>query len=156
MQPDEQLSPHFHLSEFTVSETATRLGLRNEPLGPQVSNLRRLAGVLEDVRRALGDVAITVTSGYRAPLVNAAVGSEPTSAHPDGRAADFIAPRFGTPVFIARRLIDAGIVFDQLIDEGGWVHLGIAPLGCTPRQQVLTAVFRRGEKTHYVSGLLRG
>ena len=154
MQVDQQLSPHFSLSEFTHSQTATRLGLRNEPLSAELANLRRLADVLEDVRRALGGVPIIISSGYRSPAVNNAVGGARNSAHLTGRAADFTAPRFGPPKRICQRIIDAGIVFDQLIDERGWVHLGIAPQGVEPRREVLTAFFAAGVPTRYAKGLV--
>lgn len=36
---DAALSPHFRLSELTVSQTAVRRGLRNEPHSGAVSNL---------------------------------------------------------------------------------------------------------------------
>ena len=147
------LSPHFSLVELTASQTAERAGIKNIPGGAALENLRRLALVLEDVRTCLGDSAMLVSSGYRSPTVNNLVGGALTSAHKDGRAADFVAPRFGGPRQICQRIVDAGIVFDQLIYEGTWVHLGIAKVGEPPRNYVLTAVFRPGQATQYLQGL---
>ena len=41
------LSPHFSLAEMTVSQTAARRGIKNEPDAAQTENLRRLAQLLE-------------------------------------------------------------------------------------------------------------
>jgi zinc D-Ala-D-Ala carboxypeptidase len=172
---DLQLSPHFWLSEFERSETATRLGLRNEANGTQLTNLKRLAGVAEDVRRVLGDKPMSVSSGLRTLIVNGLVkhliepsqlpllGKRPDlmaalqrdpSVHKDGLALDFTCPAFGTPRDICVRLADSAVQFDQLICEGTWVHVGIAPEGIKPRHQVLTAVFEAGKKVRYLAGVV--
>ncbi|MGA0569628.1 D-Ala-D-Ala carboxypeptidase family metallohydrolase [Variovorax sp. VNK109] len=153
MREDILLSPHFHLSELTFSEKAARLGIRNEPNGAQLENLRRLAQVLEVVRSNLVGNPILVSSGFRNPQTNAAVGGARFSAHLDGRAADFICPGFGSPKAICQQLVTNGVVFDQLIYEGTWVHIGIPVLGERPRQQVLTAIFERGKETTYLKGI---
>ena len=147
------LSPHFSLAELTASQAAERAGIANTPDAVSLENLRRLALTLEGVRGCLGGVAMLVSSGYRSPAVNNLVGGSLTSAHKDGRAADFIAPRCGTPLEICQRIVHCDIVFDQLIYEGTWVHFGIAVAGAVPRRQVLTAVFRPGQATQYVKGL---
>lgn len=147
------LSPHFSIAELTHSQAATRLGVLNEPGVAQLDNLRRLADVLETVRAAVRDLPVLISSGYRSPAVNQAVGGASTSAHLDGRAADFTVPRFGSPKAVCQRIVDAGIVFDQLIYEGAWVHLGIAVQHEPPRRQVLTAIFETGRPTRYLKGL---
>jgi zinc D-Ala-D-Ala carboxypeptidase len=150
---DAQLSPHFPLSEMLLSQQATRLGIANIPGVEALANLRRVCAVLELVREALGNRPITVSSGYRSPAVNKAVGGDKFSAHLLGLAADFICPGFGTPLQICRRIVAAHIPFDQLIYEGTWVHLGLSSLGTPPRGEVLTAVFARGRKPTYLKGL---
>lgn len=151
---DATLSPHFRLSELTVSQTAVRRGLRNDPPSGAVSNLRRLAHALEDVRRALGDVPIIVSSGYRSPKVNSLVGGSPNSLHLQGLAADFTAPAFGTPRQICQRIIDVGLVYEELIFEGAWVHFALAAPGAVPQRKLLTAIFLKGGPARYVGGLL--
>lgn len=143
-----QLSPHFTLAEFTRSELAVRHGLDNTPTGPVVENLKALAATLEEVRQLLG-APIIITSGYRAPAVNRAVGGSAMSAHCHGYAADFIAPEYGTPQEVARAIRDSGIRYDQLIYEGAWVHLSVDP---KMRRQVLTAHFNGGPAT-YTAGI---
>lgn len=129
------LTPHFTLAEMTVSQTAARKGLSNEPTERALENLIKIAYTMEDVRALLGSKAISVSSGYRSIAVNKAVGGSNTSAHVDGLACDFICPAFGSPLAICKLIAKSGIKFDQLIEEGTWVHISIDP---RMRQQVLT------------------
>lgn len=153
MLRDEKLSPHFQLSEFLHSQASVRLGLPNEPGPTALNNLRRLAQQLERVREVLGSVPLLISSGYRSVEVNRAAGGAARSAHLAGLAADFTAPRFGTPREICRALANAGIPFDQLICEGTWVHFAVAPSGSAPRGERLTAMFHPGGPTTYLGGI---
>src|SRR5438552_3183529 len=83
-----KLSEHFSLEEFTLSSKALSMGIENTPTPEHLKNLRHLAERMEAVR-ALFDKPIEITSGYRNPIVNAAVGGVPKSAHALGHAADF-------------------------------------------------------------------
>jgi len=147
-----KLSPHFWLSEFTTSHTATRRGIDNEPPATAMGNLRQLAVLLEAARVLLGGKPLHISSGYRSPLLNHVVGGALHSAHMDGRAADFTCPEYGTPLEICRRLADAGLPYDKMIQEGTWVHIQIPREGKTPRREVYTAVFGFPSTT-YVAGL---
>jgi len=129
------LSKHFHLSEFTTSQTAARRRIDNTPSRAITGNLERTAAVLEQVRTLLGGKPILISSGYRSPALNRAIGGSRTSAHMRGEAGDFTCPGFGTPLEICRALARSDIRFDQLIEEGTWVHLGI---GGHWRREVLT------------------
>lgn len=149
---DTRLSPHFHLSEFTTSETAVRLGLNNDPSEVEIQRLRSLCLLLEAVRVTLGGKPIIITSGFRSRLVNLNVGGVKGSAHCHGRAADFICPEYGSPREICQRLSDSGLPFDKLINEGNWVHIQIQKDNETPRRQVFTAVFF-DDDVSYFSGL---
>ena len=155
MQQDQQLSPHFALSELTASQTATRLGLRNEPGILIVENLKRLALLLEQVRGLLGGKPILISSGYRSQAVNRAVGGAASSAHVDGLAADFICPGYGTPRQICQAIQDSPLRFDQLIFEGTWVHLAAPKEANTPapRRDVITALFSGGS-VRYLKGIV--
>ncbi|WP_175689711.1 D-Ala-D-Ala carboxypeptidase family metallohydrolase [Burkholderia anthina] len=146
------LTDHFALSEMTQSETASRRGIDNSPPLAIVENLKRTAQTLEQVRSLLGAKPILISSGYRSPALNKAVGGASNSAHVQGLAADFTCPGYGSPLAICKRLVDARVEFDQLIQEGTWVHIGLAPAGQRPRQQVLTAHFGGGA-TRYTTGL---
>lgn len=143
-----QLSKHFALEEFLVSEIAERKNIPNLPTGEQIENLKELASVLEQVREVL-ETPIIITSGFRSAKLNSAIGGHPKSHHVEGWAADFISPAFGTPRQICVEIAAAQLPFDQLIEEGSWVHLSVHP---QMRGQVLTARFANGKAT-YLSGL---
>lgn len=129
------LSPHFSLAELTVTTT----GLPNVPTLGHLANLKRLANTLEQVRYALGNRPITITSGYRSDEVNKANKGSKTSEHKNGNAADFSCPRYGSPKQVCLCILDAEIEFDQLILEykgdHTWVHLGLRDVN---RGQVMT------------------
>lgn len=146
--PDERLGSFFWLSEFLRSDTAIRRGLNNTPDESVLLNIRTsLASGMERVRNLLG-VPVQITSGYRSPEVNAAVGGASSSQHVQGLAADFIAPDFGTPRAIAQKLMahQPDLRFDQLIFEGSWVHVSFT--SDRPRGEVLTAHFDGGRATY--------
>ncbi len=132
------LSPNFTLEELSFSSTAERLLIDNTPPEPVEIPLRLLAGALERVRALLGDRPLHIDSGYRCPKLNQAVCGAPNSAHLDGYAADFICPAYGEPLSIVRAIQFSEIDFDQVIQEGSWVHLSVDP---RRRRQVLTAHF---------------
>jgi len=123
-----KLSTHFTLSEMTASAKARSLGLDNLPPPELMPRLVLLAEMLERIRSTLG-VPITVTSGYRSPPVNRAVGGVTSSDHTQGHAADFVAPRFGSASDIAETLAPLVSVLGigQIILEGvkgkQWVHV---------------------------------
>ena len=139
--PSAMLSPHFSLAEFTLSQTAARLGLSNQPDMEAYVHLQKLAAVMEVVRSLCGDVPVTITSGYRAPAVNKACGGASNSAHMSGLACDFIVPQFGDPLKICQTIEPhmQRLGIDQLIYEfGDWVHLGLCVRADDPRCQCLT------------------
>lgn len=59
---------------------------------------------------------------------------------------------YGPPLAVCRRLAASDLPFDQLIYEGTWTHIGIAPPGTLARREVLTAHFANGKAT-YTRGL---
>lgn len=148
MQTSNELTTHFTLDELTHSQTADRLGIDNTASDEIVANLTRVAQTLERVRVLLGSRPITISSGYRSPDLNRAVRGARTSAHLFGLAADFICPGYGTPLQICKAIAASNIEFDQLIQEGTWVHLGLAKAGEKARRQVLTANFSGGSATY--------
>ena len=123
-----KLSPHFSLAELTASATAQRLGLDNTPAQELLPRLVLTAEMLERIRSTMG-VPVTVTSGYRAPAVNHAVGGVTSSDHAQGHAADIVAPGYGTAYDVATKLapLVSTLGIGQLILEGvkgkQWVHV---------------------------------
>jgi hypothetical protein len=138
------LSPNFTLRELTDSATAIAGGWENVPPPEVMPALRTTAAGLEAVRSLLSgivghDVPVIVTSGYRSPRLNRAIGSRDTSQHVLGEAADFRAPQFGTPAQIVATIARSSIAFDQVISESTrsgaqWVHISF---GSRNRRAVL-------------------
>ena len=151
---EHRFSPNFSLAELTVSQAAARAGLRNVPVGTALDNLARLSLFLEGVRSLLFNAPILVSSGYRSPAVNNLVGGAHNSAHMQGLAADFIAPKYGRPKAICEAIRDSSLQFDQLIFEGTWVHVAIPAAGQIPRCEVLTAQFGGGRPARYLKGIV--
>lgn len=138
------LSEHFTLDEMTFSPEAIRKGLDNTPNATQLEALKTTAQGMEKVRALLGK-PIRVTSGFRSPAVNVAVGGNLKSHHCQGYAVDFICSGFGTPLEICKAIMKSDIKYDQLIYEGTWVHLSFAP---SMRRENLQAHFKNGKATY--------
>jgi len=69
---------------------ATKDGTRL-PVNEMISNnIIRMAKRMDEVRSRLGDRSITVTSWYRPPAVNRAVGGASRSTHLQGHGVDFV------------------------------------------------------------------
>lgn len=146
-----QLSEHFSLEELIASEVAARAGIDNRPSPEIIENLRALAQGLELVRRALGDLPIRISSGYRCPDLNARVGGARNSAHMSGLAADISCSGFGTPLDVCRAIADQHIATDQIIHEfGSWCHVAFPARGTFARNERLTIV---SSATGYQPGL---
>jgi zinc D-Ala-D-Ala carboxypeptidase len=133
------ITPNFTIEEMTVSQTAIRFGLDNTLPHSLYPHMLRLCISLEEVRALLGHPLI-ITSGYRSLMVNRAFGSRDTSAHTKALAGDLICPHFGSPSEVAQAIAASDIAFDQLIQEGAWVHFSV-PLSGPGRRDKLTASF---------------
>jgi zinc D-Ala-D-Ala carboxypeptidase len=123
-----KLTPHFTLAELTASSTAQRLRLDNQPGPDALRHLQGTAEMLERIRSTLS-APIVITSAYRGPQVNRAVGGVSSSDHMTGQAADIVSPSFGSPYLIAKTLapLVQTLGIGQLILEGikgkQWVHV---------------------------------
>ena len=123
---------HFDISEFLRSNTATEKRIENVPTYSVIENLTELAINLLDPIREAWKSGIRVSSGYRCPQLNAAVGGVSGSAHQYGNAVD-ISPVNGKQnefeAFLKKWLV--GKKFDQCIWEtskstgGRWVHFSL-------------------------------
>jgi len=135
------LSPHFTLAELTVTDHRE---FDNSPTQEEISNLQRLAQLLEQVKEAIGGKPVMINSAFRCKQVNDAVGSKDTSQHRHGCAADLRVPGM-TPDEVVRAVIAAGLPYQQLIREfsdpikgGGWTHISITNTpDAEPKRQVL-------------------
>ena len=92
MKNDIQLSEHFKLSEFTRSATATARKIDNTPSQEVISNLKVLCQNVLEPLRAFAQQPIIISSGYRCPKLNSAVGGVYSSQHNLGEACDIRLP----------------------------------------------------------------
>jgi zinc D-Ala-D-Ala carboxypeptidase len=146
----DMLSPNFSLKELTHSDKAIKLKIDNTPTPIALTSLYILASTLELIRKVVGK-PMKISSGYRSPKLNAAIGGSPSSAHIFARAADFTVQGM-TPYEVCCAIKSSGIIYDQLILEfDQWVHVGISEKGVKPRMQDLT--IRKG--TGYLSGIIK-
>lgn len=128
---------YFKLEEFLKSYAAKNIGTQNSPNFEAVENLSRLCElVLDPVRRDLGE-PIYITSGFRNFAVNNAVGGVRNSQHLRGLAADIKCSNLNKLWDMLRR----NYHIDQLIWESKdgvrWIHVSIAEIGVSPRNEVL-------------------
>lgn len=92
MDIQQKLSPHFTLYEFLTSSTAQRQDhLWKAQMNPPqniVDNLKYLCETTLEPIRVRFNYPFIITSGYRSPELNKAVGGSATSQHCHGQAAD--------------------------------------------------------------------
>lgn len=122
---------YFKLKEFVESNTAKSLHIDNTPSKEVIEHINELVdNLLDPLREAWAKETdapeIRVTSGYRCPELNKAVGGVTTSLHQSGYAADLVPMNGKTKEFIKfcqTWIKDKG--FDQCINEyDRWCHIG--------------------------------
>ena len=136
-----KLSKNFALSEITHSNTAKRLGIENEPTETHLQNMQHLVdNLLQPLRDAVGP--IRVSSGYRNPSLNRAIGGSRSSQHCKGQALDvqFWSKGKMDNKIIYDWILQSGLEFDQMINEFdfAWIHISLKPDGKN-RKMVLEA-----------------
>mgnify|MGYP003292157189 CR=1 FL=1 len=124
---------YFNFSELTASATAERLAIDNTPPRAAQQMLTVLVEqLLDPIRRRYG-APIIVTSGYRCPALNTAVGGVANSHHIVGCAADITTGSIERNRALFALVIDMqaahAIRFTQLIAEEGyrWLHISYVP-----------------------------
>lgn len=122
-------APNFTLAELCRSATAFRDGISNTPTTEHQQNLIYLAQtVLQPIRDFFGE-PIVVSSGYRGPALNKAVGGSPTSHHCNGCAADIMFGKDSSHKLIEIfGYIHGHLPYTELIAEelpDGWIHVAI-------------------------------
>ena len=84
---------NFKLSEFFISSTADKNGIKNKPsLDARATIERNINLLVDNVLDPIRDkfcAPVIITSGYRCPQVNQLVGGVANSQHMSGCAADF-------------------------------------------------------------------
>lgn len=152
--PELIFHPEFCQETLCHSDTALRCGLENCCPPELTANLACLSALLASIQDAIGLGAgvLKVNSGFRSAELNEKVGGVPNSQHCLGLAADVVACDWGSPGQLAKAIEESNVAFDQLILEfGRWVHVSAAPLGCTPRREVLS-IYSQSEG--YLEGIV--
>lgn len=151
-----KLSKHLDLKEVTVSDTAKRRGISNEPTPEHIENFKKLAeNIFEPIREHFGE-PIFISSGYRSKALNKAIKGSLSSQHCAGEAIDIDMDGRSKNITNAQifKFIKDNLNFDQLISEfkegngPSWVHVSYSSTK-QQRNQVLIATRDATGKTVY-------
>lgn len=147
---------HFTMEELIHSDTARAKGIDNTPTAAHrqhlIETVERMVDPLRErwavvcANEQLGTPQIRVSSGYRSPALNRAVGGSSTSAHVLGYALDLVPINGQLRRFkeVCREYL-RGKKFDQMISEDEdasgvpkWIHLGYKNAEGKQRRQFLS------------------
>jgi len=121
----KNISKYITYQEATTSQTAVRKGIKNDPGDNELLAMQLLGIRVFDVIREHFKTPLRVSSFYRSPELNSAIGgSSRTSQHVKGQAIDIQ----GTGKVTNKMIFDyikENLDFDQLINEYNysWVHV---------------------------------
>lgn len=123
---------YFVLGELLFSRTAIEKKISNIPTFEQVYMLYMFAMVVLDPIRRLHGSAIAVTSGFRSPALNEAVGGVKGSHHccENGYvAADISTGSFTSNRVLFDKIRKSSIPYCELIceNDGEWLHVSWHP-----------------------------
>ena len=135
-----KLSKNFSRAEIEHSNTAKRLDISNEMSEKHLEHMQGLIdNLIQPMRDAIGP--ISVTSGYRSPSLNRAIGGSRTSQHCKAQALDIQYWSGGkmNNKIIYNWVLDSDLEFDQMINEFdfSWIHISLKKN--SNRKQVLEA-----------------
>jgi len=150
----KNISEHVTYKEGVYSNTATRLGLKNEPTEAHLSNMELLSEKVFEPLRVHVNGPIKINSFYRGPELNKAIGGSSKSQHCNGQAMD-IDDTYG---YMSNadmyEYIKKNLSFDQMIWEFGtdanpdWVHVSYVNEEAN-RNRCLLAYKDENNKTKY-------
>lgn len=83
-----QLTLHFNSSDFEYSSTAIAQGIDNKIPSALIPNLTTLCREVLEPLREHAQEPVFISSGYRCPQLNKAVGGSSSSQHMTGEACD--------------------------------------------------------------------
>jgi hypothetical protein len=123
-----KISKHISHDEATVSPTALRLGIKNEPNEAELSAMKLVAELCFEPLRNWYGKPIKINSFFRCKALNDAVGSKDTSYHRLGSAIDMSAGSKEENEKLFNYIKD-NLEFTELINEYdfSWVHVAYVP-----------------------------
>ena len=120
----KKISEHFTMFDVVNSATALARKIDNRPTAQVVTNATALIkNVLEPIRNHFNS-PLNVNCMYRSPNLNKAVGGVSTSQHVKGQAADITVNNHSIQEVF--NYIKKNLVYDQLIQEGTWIHISFS------------------------------
>ena len=150
----KNISEHVTYKEGVYSNTAMRLGLKNEPTEAHLSNMELLSEKVFEPLRVHVNGPIKINSFYRGPELNKAIGGSSKSQHCNGQAMD-VDDTYG---YMSNAdmydYIKKNLSFDQMIWEFGtdknpnWVHVSYVNEEAN-RNRCLLAYKDENNKTKY-------
>ena len=148
------LSKNLTLAEVTISESAKRNGIYNNPTEAHKEALKLIAIKIFQPLREHFNVPIFISSGYRSEALNKLIGGSKTSQHSKGEALDI--DMDGRADGVSNKdifnYIKECLPFDQLIWEFGteenpdWVHVSYS--ATRQRNEVLIATRVNGKVSY--------
>ena len=135
------MSKFFSLKELIASTEAYKRKIDNTPGEEEKAHLEELMEFMDGIRRAWGS-AIIVTSGYRCPELNEAIGGAKKSAHQTGYAVDCVPANNKKKEFFEfckEYLKDRD--FDELLLERNsrgsiWCHIALKSIDGKQRKKI--------------------
>jgi hypothetical protein len=154
------ISPHLSYAEVIKSQAAIRHQIDNSPTPEHLHNIKILAEKVFEPLRALAsrerkkDTPLTISSFYRSPELNKAIGGSTNSQHCKGQAMDIDIDGWYTDLDNADLfyMIEEELDFDQLIWEFGnsikpdWVHVSYSEFH--NRREILRAIRKSGKVSY--------
>ena len=130
-----KISEHITYDEATLSPTAIRNGISNQPNEQQLHNMQQIAENLFEPLRKLYGKPIKINSFFRSEKLNQLVKGQKGSQHTKGQAIDITggSKEENKKLFELAKTLD----FDQLINEYdfSWIHISYKTSG--NRKQIL-------------------
>tara|TARA_R100000005_G_C4916789_1_gene151901 strand:- start:38 stop:499 length:462 start_codon:yes stop_codon:yes gene_type:complete len=150
----EKISKNITYNEAVHSNTAKRKGIENIPNENQIANMMTIAEMIFQPLRSYVGGPIKITSFFRSPELNQAIGGSKSSQHCKGQAMDLddvYGHKTNAEMF---DYIRENLDFDQLIWEFGddnnpnWIHVSYVDKQ-ENRNRCLKA-YKKNGKTKYM------
>ena len=150
----EKISKNITYNEAVHSNTAKRKGIENIPNENQIANMMTIAEMIFRPLRSYVGGPIKITSFFRSPELNRAIGGSKSSQHCKGQAMDLddvYGYKTNAEMF---DYIRENLDFDQLIWEFGddnnpnWIHVSYVDKQ-ENRNRCLKA-YKKNGKTKYM------